>query len=87
MRYEVDLPDETVRTRTSYRTYTHAIVVRRGDRWQCTSFCGSAVLAEREAGTQMMLSRRRGSPHDEVRIVPVRIVDDQPRAARAQGRR
>jgi hypothetical protein len=60
-RYSATLPDGTIATRNSPRTYTHCIAVRYPDdkRWRSGGFAGSEELARKEAGTQQ---RRAAKP-------------------------
>lgn len=85
--YRVDLPDGTVKTRTSSRTYTHAIAVLT-DRWWVSSFCGSLTLAEKELQAQQSLYSRRITDSNyrvkEYRILPVSAGEISPGPARGK---
>lgn len=49
--YTATAPDGSTHTRTTDRTYTHAVMVRRdsSDRWGCPAFSGRHDLAVKEA--------------------------------------
>ncbi len=51
IKYQVKFDGEVIGKRTSDRTYTHAIVIRRaGLSPTVVSFCGRRDLADKEAG-------------------------------------
>lgn len=76
--YRVTLPDGKEYTRTTARTYTHAIAVRtEGDAysregWWVWGYNGSEAIAQRES----MRAARHSTAIREVRILPI----EQPRA-------
>ncbi len=89
-RYEAHLPDGTIKTRNSDRTYTHAIAVRKPadpnhqgrPEWHCVAFCGSAELAQREVGKwqNARTSRADSAPYyAQVIAIAVRVAQPMPR--------
>ena len=48
------LPDGNVNTRTTARTYTHAIAIdlNEGNGWGCIAWCGSLELAEKRLDSE-----------------------------------
>lgn len=69
MTYEIALPDGSTRTRSSARTYTHAVVAQGDASWAVVAFCGSHALAERQ-----LADWRRCAPTEPAQIVPTRVV-------------
>ena len=66
IKYSVVLPDGNIATRTSARTYTHAVVARDEDGWGVYGFNGSKVLAQR-----VFFRLESSKVFDEVKIVEV----------------
>lgn len=68
MRYEVTMPDGTIRTRFSKRTYAHAVIACRDGRWYVAGFCGSHNLAVKRAANWT-----RRVPAEPGQVVPVAV--------------
>jgi hypothetical protein len=70
-KYTVVLPDGKEKTRTSPRTYTHAIAVKDARGWGLTGYAGNLDLANKAYGRAS--NRAHPAGWTEVRMIPVQV--------------
>lgn len=78
IRYQVVVDGKVVGTRTSARTYTHAVVVivagREDGGFRVYGYAGSLLLAEKSAAVARRARHLNALHYAEVRVVPVEVV-------------